>query len=92
MILSFRSRSLQKFWEKNDRRGLNPQHVQKLTRILVALAEAKAAEDMNLPLYRFHKLSGESQDRWSLHVNANWRVTFSFDDGHATQVDYEDYH
>jgi len=92
MILSFRSRPLQRYWDKNDPRGLNPQHVPKLKRILIALAEAKSAEDMNLPLYRFHKLTGEDPDRWSVHVNANWRVTFAFDGQDAIQVDYEDYH
>lgn len=92
MILSFRSRPLQRYWDKNDSRGLNPQHVPKLKRILIALAEAKSAEDMNLPLYRFHKLTGEDPDRWSVHVNANWRVTFAFDGQDAIQVDYEDYH
>ncbi len=92
MILSFRSRALQRYWEKNDPRGLNPQHVQKLRRILLALAAARTIDDMNLPTYRLHRLVGEIPDRWSVHVNANWRVTFSFDGNDVTSVDYEDYH
>jgi hypothetical protein len=27
-----------------------------------------------------------------VHVNANWRMTFAFEDGNAQTVDYEDYH
>lgn len=29
---------------------------------------------------------------WAVTVRANWRVIFRFDDGHATDVDYLDYH
>jgi proteic killer suppression protein len=92
MILSFRSRALEKLWGKNDPRGLNPHHVSKLRRLLVALNEAGSVEMMNMPTYRLHKLSNESPERWSVHVNGNWRLTFSFEDGDAFNVDYEDYH
>jgi hypothetical protein len=29
---------------------------------------------------------------WALSVCGNWRVTFRFDNGHAVDVDYMDYH
>jgi len=48
--------------------------------------------DMNQPGFDFHKLSGENPPRWSVHVNGNWCVTFSFDGEDATNIDYEDYH
>lgn len=92
MILSFRSRSLKRFWEKSDARGLNPQHVKKIERILTMLEIASAPEDMNQPGFDFHKLAGESPARWSVHVNGNWCVTFSFDGIDAAAIDYEDYH
>lgn len=56
MIVSFRSRALQRYWESSDRRGLNPQHVAKIDRILAALHRASVVEDMALPGYRLHKL------------------------------------
>jgi toxin HigB-1 len=92
MILSFRSRALKRFWEKGDSRGLNPQHVGKIELILDMLEDATAPEDMNLEKLRLHKLSGENPARWSLHVNGNWRITFTFESEDATAVDYEDYH
>lgn len=49
-------------------------------------------EDMAVPGFRLHKLAGYSPERWSVWVNANWRITFSFVDGDAFDVDYEDYH
>jgi len=27
-----------------------------------------------------------------MHVNGNWCITFRFIDGHAYEVDFEDYH
>jgi proteic killer suppression protein len=80
MIVSFRSRQLQRLYVKNDSRGVNPQHISKLRLILSALSVANKPEDMRSP------------ERWSVHVNGNWRVTFSFLDGDAADLDYEDYH
>jgi proteic killer suppression protein len=92
MILSFRSRPLRKFWQKHDGRGLNPQHLGKIELILDMLENARVAEDMNLARLDFHKLTGESPPRWSVHVNGNWCITFSFEGEDAVAVDYEDYH
>jgi proteic killer suppression protein len=92
MIVSFRSRSLGRFWEKNDPRGLNPQHVRRIELILDMLDRAVRPEDMNLAKLKFHKLSGENPPRWSVWVNGNWRVTFAFEGEDAIAIDYEDYH
>ena len=34
----------------------------------------------------------QAAERWSVHVNRNWRLTFEFRDGQAHVIDYEDYH
>jgi proteic killer suppression protein len=47
---------------------------------------------MDLPGLRLHELKGRDKGRWSVWVNGNWRVTFSFEEADATDVDYEDYH
>jgi toxin HigB-1 len=92
MIASFRSKALKRFWEESDRRGLNPQHVLKIDRILDNLNLARAPENMNVQSFRLHKLRGDVPPRWSVWVNGNWRVTFSFVGENAVDVDYEDYH
>lgn len=92
VIASFRSRALRRFWEKNDVRGLNRNHISKVDRILDALDDAKRPEDMNVAGFKLHKLSGENPERWSVWVNGNWRITFQFEDGRADAIDYEDYH
>ena len=92
MIASFRSKALKRFWENGEGRLLNPQHLSKIELFLDALNVAGKSEDMNIAGANFHKLTGFSPARWSVHVNGNWCVTFSFEDGEAFAVDYEDYH
>lgn len=92
MILSYRNRSLKRFWENSDSRGLNPKNLRKIERILSLLEAATSPEDMKQPGFDFHKLSGQNPERWSVHVNGNWCITFSFEAPDAVAVDYEDYH
>jgi toxin HigB-1 len=47
---------------------------------------------MAVPGWNLHPLKGEEAGRWSVLASGNWRITFSFEDGHATEVDYVDYH
>jgi plasmid maintenance system killer protein len=41
------------------------------------------------PLYT---LKGELEIHWPVKVNANWRMTFTFQGEDAVLVDYQDYH
>jgi len=47
---------------------------------------------MNLPGFHLHPLKGDYAGYWAVTVRANWRVIFRFEDGHAIDVDYLDYH
>jgi proteic killer suppression protein len=47
---------------------------------------------MNIPGFRLHPLKGSLSGYWAVSVSGNWRVTFRFDNGHAVDVDYMDYH
>lgn len=47
---------------------------------------------MNVPAWRLHPLKGDEKGLWSIWVDGNWRVTFSFENGDAVLVDYRDYH
>ena len=37
-------------------------------------------------------IKGKKAALWSVTVQANWRITFQFQDGDAEIVNYEDYH
>jgi len=37
-------------------------------------------------------LKDSMKGHWSVWVDQNWRLTFTFEGGHAIVVDYQDYH
>ncbi|ODR95231.1 peptidase [Methyloceanibacter stevinii] len=92
MIRSFRSRALKRFFERGEDRQIKPDHREALRDVLARLDASSAPEDMNLPGFRLHRLRGDYAGFWAVTVRANWRVTFRFEDGDATDVDYLDYH
>jgi len=92
MIKSFKHKGLEIFFETGNKKGIQPEHSDKLERILDVLNAAVTPLDMNLPGFRLHELSGIEKNTWSVKVNGNWRVTFKFEDGDAVIVDYRDYH
>ncbi len=47
---------------------------------------------MGLPGFRLHPLKGGLKGHFAVSVAGNWRVTFRFEDGHAVEIDYLDYH
>jgi proteic killer suppression protein len=92
MIRRFRHRGLKRLYERDDRSGVNAAHVARLERILTLLDVAQRPADIDLPGYRLHPLKGERKGKWSVSVSGNWRVTFRFDEGDVTDLNYEDYH
>lgn len=92
MIKSFQHKGLQTFFETGSKAGIQPHHAPKLSRQLARLNEAKAPGDMNAPGWKLHGLSGNLLGYYSVTVNGNWRMTFTFENGDAVLVDYQDYH
>ena len=90
--MEFRHAGLRRFWERDDASGLNPDYVNRISRILTALFQAQSPAEMDLPGYRLHQLSGNRRGVWSVRVSGNWRITFRFADGEAVDVNFEDYH
>ena len=92
MIISFKHKGLQKFYESGSTAGIQSIHKSKLRMILAALDSTQEIEDMNIPGYKLHSLKGKLKDLWSVTVNGNWRITFKFENGNIYIVNYEDYH
>jgi toxin HigB-1 len=92
MIRSFRHKGLRRLFENDDARGVHAGHVEKLRDILALLSAARIASELDLPGLRLHPLRGRLRGSWAVTVRANWRVTFRFADGDASEVDYVDYH
>ena len=92
MIQSFKHKGLEIFFISGSKKGIIPEHAQKIERILDRLDASISPSDMNLPGYRLHELKGKDSGTWSVTVNANWRITFEFEGQNAVLVDYLDYH
>ena len=92
MIVSFKHRGLKALYDGRTTRRVSPEHVRKLMDILAVLDQSRRPEDVDLPGFRLHPLKGALKVYYAVSVSGNWRVTFRFEEGHATDVDYLDYH
>ncbi|VAW40000.1 Toxin HigB [hydrothermal vent metagenome] len=92
MIKSFRHKGLEKFYKTGSKAGIQAKHATKLRRILGLLDVATKADDVNLPGYRLHPLTGKQKGLFSVWVNGNWRIIFRFVGDDVELADYLDYH
>ena len=91
-IVSIRHKGLARFVEKDDASKLDKRVVGKLRVQITFLTGMSHSEEFrDLAFWKAHQLS---DDRWSFHVTANYRLTFMVDD-EAQEIrilDLEDYH
>ena len=92
MIKSFRHKGLETFFYTGSKKGIRPEHTNRLERILDRLNAASNIKDMNYPGSDLHQLSGDKKGQYAVKVSGNWRVFFEFIEGEAYVVDYDDYH
>ena len=83
---------MEQFFITGSKKGIKPEHAEKIARVLDRLDASISPSDMNLPGYRLHELKGQEAGTWSVTINANWRITFQFEGQDAVVVDYRDYH
>ena len=92
MIRTFKHRGLERFFKKGDHRGIIAKSEVRIERLLDRLDAVPRAEDMNIPGFKFHQLSGDRKSTYAVTVTGNGRITFRFDGEDAVDVDLEDYH
>lgn len=92
MIKSFKHKGLKSFFEKGSAKGIQAIYTDRLTLLLATLDAMTQINDLQAPSFRLHKLKGDKKEIWSITVQANWRVTFKFENGNVYIVDYLDYH
>jgi len=92
VIKSFSHKGLEDFFYDGAKKGIQPKHAAKLEEILDRLNHAREIRDMKFPGSGLHLLQPRQESRWAVKVSGNWRVTFVFKEGHAFEVNYEDYH
>jgi proteic killer suppression protein len=92
MIKSFKHKGLEDFFHTGKKKGIKPEHADRIERILDRLNAASEIRDTNYPGSDLHKLSGDKKGQYAVKVSGNWRVFFEFVNGNAYIVDYGDYH
>lgn len=92
MIQTFKNKALEKLFKEGNAKGI-PKELEKKTRVrLEVIDTATIIDEINIPGYRLHELKGDRQGTWSIKVSGNWRITFTFNDNNAYDIDFEDYH
>jgi proteic killer suppression protein len=92
MIRSFRHRGIEKFFLTGSKAGIQPSHAAKLREQLAVLNVVSKPGQMNVPGWQCPALIADLAGHWSVSVNGNWRLTFTFEGDDAVLVDYQDYH
>lgn len=94
MIKSFKHKGLESFFLTGSLKGIQSNHADKLSRILLVLNSLSGLNDLSSPIYKLHPLKGNLKGLWAVTVQANWRITFQYDEATSNVyiVDYQDYH
>lgn len=97
MIKSFKHKGLENFFCTGSLKGIQAKHAIKIRNILAILNSLNKEYGLNplqQPFYKLHKLKGDMNNLWSVTVQANWRITFEYDEitSNVYIVDYQDYH
>lgn len=92
MIRSFKARKLERFFEGaavKEYRSFDDQ----LSRRLTVLDSAEKLSDLRaLRSNRFEALAGNRKGQYSIRVNKQWRLCFSWDAEGPEKVEVVDYH
>ncbi len=92
MIKTFRGAETERLFREREsgRRFRNIADV--AYRKLIQLDEAGELRDLALPGNRIEKLSGDRKGQYSIRVNDQWRVCFTWKEGAVYDVEITDYH
>jgi proteic killer suppression protein len=92
-IRTFAHTGLRRLYLRDQARGLPPEAVDKLRKMLAFLQDMETEQEVRtMPGWRAHQLTGDRQGTWSLRVTGNWRLTFKVEADELVEVNYEDYH
>ena len=91
MIKGFKHRGLKELFNNGKTSRVRHDLQKRALRRLDALNAATTPADMNIPSFDFHGLRGRPQ-RYSIHVNGPYCITFGWNDDGAINVDLENYH
>lgn len=93
MIRSFRDKDTERLFAREPVKRWGRDVQRAGLRKLRMLDAATRVDDLRVPPgNRLEKLSGSRAGQWSIRVNDQWRLCFTWKDGEARQVEMVDYH
>ena len=93
MIKSFKCRETEKIWHGKFSKKL-PEKIQNVARRkLRMINNSSSLEDLKIPpANMLEKLKGNRKNRFSIRINKQYRICFSWESGNCSQVEIVDYH
>jgi proteic killer suppression protein len=91
VIRSWRHKGLKELFATGSSRRVQPVLRARALRRLDRMEAAIHPSEIDIPGFDFHPLRGRPQ-RYSVHVNGPWCITFGWDGDEAIDVDLEQYH
>jgi len=93
MIVSFGSKDTKKIWDGERVKGLSTELQEIGRRKLRMLNNSQNLTDLQIPpSNKLEKLKGNLKDFYSIRINNQWRIVFTWESGNAFDVEIMDYH
>lgn len=92
-MTSFAHKAIRRLFENGDAKGLPPDVVDKLRKMLAFLEVMRDERELrDIAVWKAHRLTGDRKGTWSLHVTRNWRLMFRIEGDEVANVNLEDHH
>jgi proteic killer suppression protein len=93
MIKSFKSKEVEKIFNREYSLKLPPDIQRTALRKLLMIHAAVAINDLRIPpANHLEQLKGVRRGQYSIRINDQWRACFVWQSGDAYEVEIEDYH
>ncbi len=93
MIQTFKDKETEQVYSGFAQRRLAPDIARRALHKLIALNEAESITDLRIPpSNRLEQLKGDRKGQYSIRINMQYRICFSWKDGNAYDVEIVDYH
>jgi toxin HigB-1 len=93
VIRSFRDKDTEAIWQRRYVKQLSPELSRLAYNKLVLINAAESIKDLRVPPgNRLEKLAGNRAGQYSVRVNDQWRICFTWSASGADNVELVDYH
>jgi proteic killer suppression protein len=92
VIRSFRDKDTETIWQRRYVKNLSAELSRLAYNKLALINAAETINDLRVPGNRLEKLAGTRAGQYSIRVNDQWRICFTWSAGGAGNVELVDYH